>query len=77
MRPLSEFEFLRLCAYKIWAWVSVRISFLPPHPTSNIGSNIGNNASGIDWKQVASPDLLEQMDDLIEVQIAKVDEQLR
>ena len=43
--------------------------------SSNIGGNNGNNASGIDWKRVASPNLLEQMDDLIEVQIAKVNEQ--
>ena len=43
--------------------------------SSNIGSNIGNDASGIDWKRVASPDLLEQMDDSIKVQIVKVDEQ--
>ena len=45
--------------------------------SSNIGSNNSNNASGIDWKRVASPDLLEQMDDSIEVQIAKVDKQSR
>ena len=45
--------------------------------SSNIGGNNGNNALGIDWKRVASPDLLEQMDDSIEVQIAKVNEQLR
>ena len=44
--------------------------------SSNIGGNNGNNASGINWRQVASPNLLEQMDNSIEVQIAKVDEQL-
>ena len=43
--------------------------------SSNIGSNNSNNTLGIDWKRVASPDLLEQMDDSIEVQIAKVNEQ--
>ena len=43
--------------------------------SSNIGGNNGNNTSGIDWKRVVSPNLLEQMDDLIEVQIAKVNEQ--
>ena len=43
--------------------------------SNNIGGNIGNDASGIDWKRVASPDLLEQMDDSIEVQIVKVNEQ--
>ena len=43
--------------------------------SSNIGSNNSNNALGIDWKWVASLDLLEQMDDSIKVQIAKVDEQ--
>ena len=43
--------------------------------SSNIGGNNGNNALGIDWKQVVLPNLLEQMDDSIEVQIAKVDEQ--
>ena len=43
--------------------------------SNNIGGNIGNDASGIDWKRVASPDLLEQMDNSIEVQIVKVNEQ--
>ena len=43
--------------------------------SSNIGGNNGNNASGINWKQVASPNLLEQMDDSIKVQIVNVDEQ--
>ena len=43
--------------------------------SSNIGGNIGNDASGIDWKRVVSPDLLKQMDDLIEIQIVKVDKQ--
>ena len=84
VRPLSEFEFFQLCTYKVWAWVLVRISFLPPTshytPTmssSNIGGNNGNDASGIDWKWVVSPDLLKQMDDSIKVQIAKVNEQLQ
>ena len=45
--------------------------------SNNIGGNIGNDASGIDWKRVASPDLLEQMDNSIKVQIVKVDEQLQ
>ncbi|KIM54996.1 hypothetical protein SCLCIDRAFT_30696 [Scleroderma citrinum Foug A] len=45
--------------------------------SSNIGGNIGNDASGIEWKRVALPNLLEQMDDSIEVQIVKVDEQSR
>ena len=43
--------------------------------SSNIGGNNGNNTLGIDWKRVVSPNLLEQMDDLIEVQIAKVNKQ--
>ena len=43
--------------------------------SSNINGNNGNNASGINWKRVVSPDLLEQMDDSIKVQIVKVDEQ--
>ena len=45
--------------------------------SSNFGSNNGNNVSGIDWKWVALPDLLKQMDNSIKVQIAKVDEQSR
>ena len=49
--------------------------YTPTMSSSNIGGNIGNDTSGIDWKWVASPNLLEQMDDSIEVQIAKVDEQ--
>ena len=43
--------------------------------SSNISGNNGNNTSGIDWKWVALPDLLEQMDNSIEVQIVKVDKQ--
>ena len=43
--------------------------------SSNISGNNSNDASGIDWKRVVSPNLLEQMDNSIEVQIAKVDEQ--
>ena len=43
--------------------------------SSKFGGNNGNVISGIDWKWVASPDLLKQMDDSIEIQIAKVDEQ--
>ncbi|KIM65170.1 hypothetical protein SCLCIDRAFT_22984 [Scleroderma citrinum Foug A] len=35
--------------------------------SSNISSNNSNNASGIDWKRVASPNLLEQMDDSIKI----------
>ncbi|KIM60154.1 hypothetical protein SCLCIDRAFT_26794 [Scleroderma citrinum Foug A] len=45
--------------------------------SNNIGGNTGNDASGIDWKRIALPDLLKQMDDSIEVQIAKVNEQSR
>ncbi|KIM50883.1 hypothetical protein SCLCIDRAFT_28674 [Scleroderma citrinum Foug A] len=39
--------------------------------SSNFGSNFSNNVLGINWKQVALPNLLEQMDDSIEVQIVK------
>ena len=46
--------------------------YTPTMSSSNIGGNNGNNTSGIDWKWVASPDLLEQMDDSIKVQIVKV-----
>ncbi|KIM62629.1 hypothetical protein SCLCIDRAFT_24921 [Scleroderma citrinum Foug A] len=45
--------------------------------SSNIGCNNSNDTSGINWKQVVLPNLLEQMDDSIKVQIAKVDEQSR
>ena len=45
--------------------------------SNNISGNISNDTSGINWKRVVSPDLLEQMDDSIEVQIVKVDEQSR
>ena len=50
--------------------------YTPTMSSSNISGNNGNDALGIDWKQVASPNLLKQMDNSIEVQIAKVDEQL-
>ena len=39
--------------------------------------NNGNSADKIDWQRIASPDLVEQVDDSLEVQIAKFDEQLR
>ena len=38
-------------------------------------SNNGNGADKIDWQCVASPDLVEQVDDSLEVQITKFDEQ--
>ena len=36
----------------------------------------GNGTDEIDWKHVASPNLIEQVDDSLEVQIAKFNEQL-
>ncbi|KIM65166.1 hypothetical protein SCLCIDRAFT_22978 [Scleroderma citrinum Foug A] len=44
--------------------------------SSNISGNNSNDASGIDWKWVVSPNLLKQMNNSIEVQIVKVDKQL-
>ena len=38
-------------------------------------SNNGNGADKIDWQRVASPNLIEQVDDSLEVQIAKFNEQ--
>ena len=49
--------------------------YTPTMSSSNISGNNSNNASGINWKQVASPNLLEQMNNSIEVQIVKVDKQ--
>ena len=43
--------------------------------SSNFSGNNSNNVSGINWKQVVSSNLLKQMDDSIEVQIAKVNMQ--
>ena len=37
--------------------------------------NNSNSADKIDWQHVVSPDLVEQVDDSLEVQIAKFDEQ--
>ena len=39
--------------------------------------NNGNGADKIDWQRVASPDLVEQVDDSLEVQITKFNEQSR
>ncbi|KIM65441.1 hypothetical protein SCLCIDRAFT_22641 [Scleroderma citrinum Foug A] len=39
--------------------------------------NNGNGADKIDWQRVAMPNLIEQVEDLLEVQIMKFDEQLR
>ena len=39
--------------------------------------NNGNGANKIDWQCVTSPNLVEQVDDSLEVQIAKFDEQSR
>ncbi|KIM50262.1 hypothetical protein SCLCIDRAFT_34463 [Scleroderma citrinum Foug A] len=39
-------------------------------------SNNGNGADKVDWQCVASPDLIKQVEDSLEVQIAKFDEQL-
>ena len=38
--------------------------------------NNGNGTNTVDWQCVALPDLVEQVDDSLEVQIAKFDEQL-
>ena len=39
--------------------------------------NNGNGADKIDWRHVTTPNLIEQVEDSLEVQIAKFDEQLR
>ena len=45
---------------------------------NNIDSgNNGNGANKIDWQCATTPDLIEQVEDLLEMQIAKFDEQLR
>ena len=41
------------------------------------GGNNGNGADKIDWQCVTLPNLVEQVDDSLEVQIAKFDEQSR
>ena len=43
---------------------------------TNSGNN-GNSANKIDWQCITSPDLVEQLDDSLEVQITKFDEQSR
>ena len=43
--------------------------------SGNNGST--NSANKIDWQCVTSPNLVEEVDDLLEVQIAKFNEQLR
>ena len=46
--------------------------------SSGNNTNSGNNSNGADkveWQCVAMPDLVEQVDDLLEVQITKFDEQ--
>ena len=43
---------------------------------TNSGNN-GNDANKVNWQHVAMPDLAEQVDDSLEVQIAKFDEQSR
>ena len=40
------------------------------------GGNNGNGADKVDWKCVTLPDLIEQVEDSLEVQIAKFDKQL-
>ena len=58
--------------------------FFPSHIFIIFAMSSGNNTDGsnngsattIDWKCVTSPDLLEQMEDLLEVQIMKFNEQL-
>ena len=40
------------------------------------GGNNSNGANKVDWQHVASPNLIEQVENSLEVQIAKFDEQL-
>ena len=37
--------------------------------------NNGNSTDKVNWQHIAMPDLVEQVDDSLEVQIAKFDEQ--
>ena len=39
--------------------------------------NNGNGADKVDWQCIATPDLVEHVDDSFEVQITKFDEQSR
>ena len=39
------------------------------------GGNNSNGADTVDWQHIASPDLVEQVDDSLEVQITKFNEQ--
>ena len=41
------------------------------------GGNNGSSAMNIDWRHITSPDLLEQVEDSLKVQIMKFDEQLQ
>ena len=41
---------------------------------TNSGNN-GNGANKVDWQRVATPNLVEQEEDSLEVQITKFDEQ--
>ncbi|KIM66062.1 hypothetical protein SCLCIDRAFT_22274 [Scleroderma citrinum Foug A] len=50
----------------VW-WFVLGIHLGSPH----------NGANKVDWQHVATPDLVEHVDDLLEVQIAKFDEQSR
>ena len=57
-----------------WRWLG------DMHHTMSTGSNTGsgNNSNGtdrIDWQRIALPDLLEQVENSLKVQIAKFDEQ--
>ena len=47
--------------------------------SSGNNTDSGNNSNGankVDWQRIALPDLVEQVEDLLEVQIAKFDKQL-
>ena len=57
------------------SFLHILFQFIMSSGNNTDSSNNGNGADTVDWQCVASPNLVEQVDDSLKVQIAKFDKQ--
>ena len=58
------------------SFLPIHLSFIMSSGNNTDSGNNGNGTDKIDWQRVATPDLIEQVEDSLEVQITKFNEQL-
>ena len=57
------------------SFLLIYLSFIMSSGNNTDSGNNGNGANKINWQCIATPDLIEQVEDSLEVQITKFDEQ--